>query len=115
MPNGRLSDERQRSHHESATRARPDIAARRPRVFAQRKQRAATPQEFSKVRIYGSHGEYFRELHDATREHAKGEENLHHACTAKIANGHAHALRHCVAVYRNSPRYTAESRQIRKT
>ncbi|WP_241291577.1 hypothetical protein [Burkholderia stabilis] len=72
-------------------------------------------RNFSKVRIYGSYGEYFRELHDATREHAKGEENPHHACTAKIANGHAHALRHCVAVYRNSPRYTAESRQIRKT
>ncbi|CAI8695028.1 hypothetical protein EMIT0111MI5_20218 [Burkholderia sp. IT-111MI5] len=29
MPNGRLPDERQRSHHRSATQARRDIAASR--------------------------------------------------------------------------------------
>ncbi|WP_157776376.1 hypothetical protein [Burkholderia stabilis] len=60
---------------------------------------AAAPS--SKVRIYRSHGEYLRELHDTTRKRAKGDENLRRICTAKIANANAHALRNCTIVYRN--------------
>ncbi|ABK12259.1 hypothetical protein Bcen2424_5526 [Burkholderia cenocepacia HI2424] len=70
---------------------------------------------FSKVRIYRSHGEYLRESHDTPRQHAKGDENRHHACTAKIANANACALRHYTLVYGNSPQYAAGSQRIRKT
>jgi hypothetical protein len=69
----------------------------------------------SKVRIYRSHGESLRELHGATRQHAKGDRNARHACTARMVRAHAHVLRDCTAVYRYSPRYAVESQRIRKT
>ena len=53
----------------------------------------------SKVRIYRSHGETLRELHGATRQHAKGDRNSQHACTTRMAQANAHALRNCAAVY----------------
>jgi hypothetical protein len=70
---------------------------------------------FSKVRIYRSHGEYLRDLHDTPRKYAKGDDYPLHACTAKIANANARAWRHYAVVYRNSPQYAAGSRRIRKT
>ena len=93
------------------------IAARRPSTSARRKrcrQRDAASAS-SKVRIYRSHGETLRELHGATRQHAKGDRNSQHACTTRMAQAIAHALRNCAVVYRNSPRYPGESQRIRKT
>ena len=118
MPDGRLFDPRQRSHHGPATPVRkPSPRAVRAHSLGAHgtgvQHDAASAS--SKVRIYRSHGETLRELHGATRQHAKGDRNLQHACTARLAQAHAHVLRNCAAVYRNSPRYPVESRRIRKT
>ena len=118
MPNGRLFDPRQRSHHGPATPVRkPSPRAGRAHPLGANGagvQRDAASAS-SKVRIYRSHGETLRELHGATRQHAKGDRNSQHACTTRMAQANAHALRNCAAVYRNSPRYPGESQRIRKT
>lgn len=118
MPNGRLFDPRQRSHHGSATRVRkPSPRAGQAHSLGAHGagvQRDAASAS-SKVRIYRSYGETLRELHGAPRKHAKGDRNSQHACTTRMAQANAHVLRNCTAVYRNSPRYAVESQRIRKT
>ena len=101
MPNGRLFDPRQRSHHGPATPVRkPSPRAGRAHPLGANGagvQRDAASAS-SKVRIYRSHGETLRELHGATRQHAKGDRNSQHACTTRMAQANAHALRNCAAV-----------------
>lgn len=111
MPNGRLFDGRQRSHHGSATHAARHRSA--ARTMQATRHDAAVAR--SKVRFYRSHGEYLRESHDIPRQYAKGDESPRRACTAKMANANARALRHYAPVYGNSPQYAVGSRRIRKT
>jgi hypothetical protein len=69
----------------------------------------------SKVSIYRSHGEHFRELPGTRAQCAKGDGSEQFASTAKIANADTRIARNSRAVYRNSPQYPVESRRIRKT
>jgi len=111
MPNGRLFDGHQRPHHGPATHA----GRHRGAACTMHATRHDTAAAFSKVRIYGSHGEYLRESHDTPHQHAKGDENPRHACTAKTAGANAHALHHYAVVYENYRQHAAGSRRIRKT